>query len=52
MDVEDENVFYYLRQADAMKNLDRRIMFVDIKHLLKYDENSTFTEAIFTEYYR
>jgi len=50
--IEDENVFYYVKQAEVMKTLDRRMMFIDVKHLLEYDTTYQFSEAIFLEYYR
>ncbi len=52
MEADEENILYYLKQMDLMKSLDRRVMFIDVKHLMKYDDSSAFNEAIFSEYYR
>lgn len=52
MRVDEERVLVYMKQAEYMKNTDKRTMTVDMRHVMEYDVNYEIREPIMTEFYR
>ena len=47
----DQSLFY-IKQADIMRQTDRKTMYIDWNHLCLFDTNYELRESISTEFYR
>jgi DNA replication licensing factor MCM6 len=52
MQVDEDNYYPYLEQAERMKNMEFKTMVVDLKHLFNYDTNYELREPILNENHR
>lgn len=49
---EEDFLVYYLKQAEKMKTLDRRTMFVNMRHFFEFDVTYEYRDLILTDFAR